>query len=85
MANRDHLDMLLKASEAFVEDGTLTGHAFKKIVAIAERDGQFSADETRVLGNILATLDVGEVDGDIKRQLSDLIHRYGLELDLSTD
>ena len=65
MTSRDHLDMALKAVEAFRENGTLDASELREIVRIAERDGVIDNDEIRVLRSIISRVDPSEVDDEL--------------------
>ena len=65
MTSRDHLEMALKAVEAFRENGTLDASELREIVRIAERDGIIDNNEIRVLRSIISRVDPSEVDDEL--------------------
>lgn len=65
MTSRDHLEMALKAVEAFRENGTLDAGELREIVRIAERDGVIDNNEIRVLRSIISRVDPSEVDDEL--------------------
>ncbi len=65
MTSRDHLEMALKAVEAFRENGTLDASELREIVRIAERDGVIDNNEIRVLRSIISRVDPSEVDDEL--------------------
>lgn len=82
MNKHDHLQMLARGADAFANDGVLSGDELAELIDIALRDGHFSKDEVRVLENLLAKLQPGEVTGEIQCQLRELFNRHQISLNL---
>jgi len=72
---QDHIEMALKAAEAFANDGKLDAQELTSIINIAERDGVIDQDEVRVLRNTLARVDPSEVDPAMRAKLAELLEK----------
>lgn len=57
-----HLEIAIASIACFRDDGRLDVAELDKLVSIAERDGEISADEARVLDGILNRLEPADLD-----------------------
>ncbi|WP_229794208.1 hypothetical protein [Arenicella chitinivorans] len=72
---RDHVEMALKAAEAFANDGKLDARELTAIIDIAERDSVIDQEEIRVLRNIIARLEPAEVTPALRAKLAELFDK----------
>lgn len=70
--SRDYLELSFRAVECFGNDGRLDAAELDKLIAIAERDGRFDANEVRVLKNIIGRIRPDELDAAMKTRLAAL-------------
>jgi len=70
--SRDYLELSFRAVECFGNDGRLDAAELAKLVAIAERDGKFDANEIRVLKNIIDRIRPDELDDAMQAKLQKL-------------
>lgn len=75
--SRDYLELSFRAVECFGNDGRLDASELDRLVAIAERDGKFDANEIRVLKNIIGRIRPDEVDEAMKERLAALAKKLG--------
>jgi hypothetical protein len=75
--NRDYLELSLESIQCFADDGRLDATELGKLIAIAERDGQFDQNEIRVLRNIIRQIKPDEVDQAMRAQLAALAEKIG--------
>lgn len=75
--SRDHLEMIAKSIEGFLNGGSLNAAELGEIVDIAERDGQIDQNEIRVLRSIVAKIKPEEVDAELREQLARISRRIG--------
>ena len=57
-----HLEIALTSIACFQDDGRLDVAELDRLVSIAERDGETSPDEARVLNGILNRLEPADLD-----------------------
>jgi len=72
---QDHIEMALKAAEAFANDGKLDAQELTAIINIAEHDGVIDQDEVRVLRNTIARIDPSEIDPAMQAKLAELLEK----------
>lgn len=75
----DHLEMSLYSIQCFGDDGRLDAAELRRILAIAERDGTVSAEETRVLGNIIGRIRPHELDSALSDQIAAINAKLGTD------
>ncbi len=75
--SRDYLELSFKSIQCFSNDGRLDADELGKLVAIAERDGQFDQNEVRVLKGIISRIKPDEVDAAMKARLAELSQKLG--------
>lgn len=74
-AAKDYIEMSIRASEYFSNDGRFDAQEMGKLIAIAERDGVIDQDEIRVLRNIIARINPDEVDDAMKAKLAEILEK----------
>ena len=74
---RDYLELSFRAVECFGNDGRLDAAELDRLIAIAERDGRFDANEVRVLKGIIDRIRPDEVDTAMKARLDALAKQLG--------
>jgi hypothetical protein len=72
---KDYIEMSIRASEYFSNDGKFDAQEMGKLIAIAERDGVIDQDEIRVLRNIISRLNPDEVDEAMKAKLAEILEK----------
>ncbi len=72
---KDHIEMALKSASGFANDGKLDAKELTEIIDLAERDGVVDQDEIRVLRNIIARIDPGEVNGPMRAKLAEILEK----------
>ncbi len=77
---RDYLELSFKSIQCFSNDGRLDADELGKLVAIAERDGTFDANEVRVLTSIIRRIQPHEIDAPMQARLNDLSRKLGLKI-----
>jgi hypothetical protein len=75
--SRDYLELSFESIRCFTDDGRLDAGELARLVAIAERDGEFDANEIRVLHNIVSRIRPHEVDAAMRAQLAELARKIG--------
>ena len=70
--SRDYLELSFRAVECFGNDGRLDAAELDRLIAIAERDGRFDANEVRVLKNIIGRIRPEEIDAAMQARLQAL-------------
>jgi hypothetical protein len=75
--SRDYLELSFKSINCFANDGRLDADELGKLIAIAERDGKFDANEVRVLRSIIQKIQPDEVDAAMKARLAELSGKLG--------
>lgn len=76
--NRDHLEIAFRSIECFGDDGKLSVDELQKLLDIALRDGHVSADEKRILGNIIKRLNASELTPEMQEKVSSLRRQLNL-------
>lgn len=69
-ASKDYLEMAFRSIECFSDDGKLDAEELRRILAIAERDGNIDDNEIRVLKNIIARVRPEEVDDALREMIN---------------
>jgi len=69
---RDHIKIAFESIQCFANDGKLDADELGKLVAIAERDGEFDQDEVRILSSIIKRIKPEEVDDAMRLRLDEL-------------
>ena len=72
---KDYIEMSIRASEYFSNDGKFDAQEMGKLIAIAERDGVIDQDEIRVLRNIISRINPDEVDEAMKAKLAEILEK----------
>lgn len=72
---KDYIEMSIRASEFFSNDGKLDAKEMGQLIAIAERDGVIDDDEIRVLRNIISRINPDEVDDAMKAKLVEILEK----------
>jgi hypothetical protein len=75
--SRDYLELSVKSIQCFANDGRLDADELGKLIAIAERDGSFDANEIRVLQSIIRRIQPSEVDAAMQARLAELSRKMG--------
>ena len=70
---KGYIEMSIRASEFFSNDGKLDAHEMSELIAIAECDGVIDQDEIRVFRNIISRLNTREIDDDMKATLTEIL------------
>jgi hypothetical protein len=72
---KDYIEMSIRASEFFSNDGKFDAKEMGELIAIAERDGVIDQDEIRVLRNIISRINPNEVDNAMKAKLAEILEK----------
>lgn len=75
---QDHLEIAFRSIECFSNDGKLSVDELQKLLDIALRDGHVSADEKRVLGNIIKRLNASDLTPGMQEKVSAIRQQLNL-------
>ena len=76
-ATPSHIRIVMESIRLHANDGQLDQAELEQLVAIAESDGEISAEERRVLGDILDGLDHLAITPELKAGLARVRARVG--------
>ena len=72
---KDYIEMSIRASEFFANDGKFDSDEMAQLLAIAERDGVIDQDEIRVLRNVISRINPDEVDDAMRAKLAEILEK----------